>query len=94
MPGEDYFERPVFFGPFMENFKEMADEFKRSEAAVEVKDAAELEERIMEIAKDPERARSMGEAAKELVMKHQGATDRSVRLLQGAAPVPDPVIVA
>lgn len=76
-----FFERPILFGPHMQNFKEMAAEFKKANAAVEVKDPSELEESLLALAGDPERRRALGGSAKRLVIRHQGATERNVELL-------------
>jgi 3-deoxy-D-manno-octulosonic-acid transferase len=55
--------KPVLFGPYMTNFKNIADEMKRSGAAVEVRDAADLTRVLIDLLSDPERRRRMGERA-------------------------------
>jgi 3-deoxy-D-manno-octulosonic-acid transferase len=59
-------QKPILFGPHMANFKAMAEEFKQSGAALEVRDAADLAQAIAELLSDPERRRRMGEKAAEL----------------------------
>lgn len=76
-----FFEKPILFGPFMDNFKEMVEGFKEAQAAVEVRDARRLETEILVLARDAERRRRLGAAAKQLVLKHQGATQKNVELL-------------
>ena len=76
-----YFERPILFGPFMNNFLEMAEEFKKNEAACPVKDAGDLEKNILDLFSTPARRQSLGKAAKRLVLHHQGAQQRNIELL-------------
>ena len=76
-----YFAKPVLFGPHMQNFLEMANEFKKNGAGVEVRDAADLERKMDEIIESADRRRALGRAAKRLVERHQGATERNKDLL-------------
>ena len=79
-----YFEKPVLFGPFMDNFREMAEEFKKNEAACPVDGARDLEKKLVELSSDRARRESLGKAAKRLVLKHQGAADKNKELLVDA----------
>ena len=79
-----YFEKPILFGPFMNNFLEMAEEFKKNEAACPVKDAQDLEKNISQLFSDPARRRALGQAAKRLVLSHQGAQQKNQELLVAA----------
>ncbi len=76
-----FFERPILFGPYMNNFREMAVEFKKAAAAVEVKNGAELEAQILGLKQDEEKRRAMGLRAKELVFRHQGATQKNTEAI-------------
>lgn len=76
-----FFGKPVLFGPWMQNFKEMAEEFVRCQAARRVFDAAMLENEILTLAEDPALRRKIGEAAQELVRTHQGAAERNSRMV-------------
>lgn len=67
------FGKSILFGPFMQNFKEMAEEFVRFGAALQVRDAEDLRSRIETLAKDPAGRAALGKAAKELMVRHQGA---------------------
>lgn len=73
-----FFEKPVLFGPFMNNFSQMAQEFKKVSAGIEVKNAAELEQNISELIENRGKGAFFGRNAKELVLRHQGATERNV----------------
>lgn len=76
-----FFEKCVLFGPFMNNFSQMAEEFKRSSAGIQVQSAKELKARILELMADRAKGGIFGRRAKQLVLGHQGATDRNLRVL-------------
>lgn len=80
-----YFEKPVLFGPHMDNFREMASEFLDARAGWRVRDEADLADRLRELRASDETRRGLGFAAKALVARHQGATERNARLLLQAA---------
>ena len=63
--------KPVLFGPHMQNFAEMAREFKENKAALEVADAAGLEKALIFLMESPAERRALGEAAKALVAARQ-----------------------
>jgi 3-deoxy-D-manno-octulosonic-acid transferase len=80
--------KPIVFGPYMQNFREIADEFVRSQAAIEVADAAELSDVCARLASDPvERAR-LGAAARALVEANRGAKPRTLQAIEGLLPPP------
>lgn len=76
-----YFAKPILYGPFMANFKEMEEEFRSHEAAVRVPNADELRECVLNWAKDNASRDKTGAAARALVQKHAGATKRNLQLL-------------
>jgi 3-deoxy-D-manno-octulosonic-acid transferase len=79
---------PVF-GPSMENFAEMASRFVEAKAAVQVESPEDAGVAWIELLRDPERHRQMGETAKRLVDDSRGATTRALteiaKHLDGAA---------
>jgi len=68
---------PVF-GPSMENFAEMASRFVQAKAAVQVESPEDAGVAWIELLRDPERHRQMGETAKRLVDGSRGATSRAL----------------
>ncbi len=76
-----FHEKPLFFGPYMQNFREMAEVFTRARAAVQVADAAGLERALRDLVNDRAAARALGTAAKRLIFEHQGATERNLETL-------------
>ncbi len=79
---------PVF-GPSMENFAEIASRFVAAGAAIQVESPEDAGVAWIELLRDPERQRRMGEKAKALVDSSRGATQRALaqiaRHLGGAA---------
>ncbi len=68
---------PVF-GPSMENFAETASRFVEAGAAIQVTSPEDAGVAWIELLRDPERQRKMGETAKRLVDGSRGATDRAM----------------
>lgn len=70
------FGKVPVYGPFMENFREMAAAFLDAGASIRVATAEELGSAWSCLLRDPERAARMGAAARELVDRNRGATQR------------------
>jgi 3-deoxy-D-manno-octulosonic-acid transferase len=68
---------PVF-GPSMENFAEIALRFVAAGAAIQVESPEDAGVAWIELLRNPERQRTMGEAAKALVDSSRGATQRAL----------------
>jgi 3-deoxy-D-manno-octulosonic-acid transferase len=66
----------------MANFAEMAGAFLAEGAAVQVADAPALSAAVVALARDPARAKRMGEAAAALIERHRGATARTMAALE------------
>jgi 3-deoxy-D-manno-octulosonic-acid transferase len=66
--------RAPVFGPSMDNFRDMAREFVRADAAMVVRNGTELAAAWIGLLDDAERRSRMGRAAQELVERHRGAT--------------------
>jgi 3-deoxy-D-manno-octulosonic-acid transferase len=79
---------PVF-GPSMENFAEIASRFVAAKAAIQVESPEDAGVAWIELLREPERMRQMGETAKRLADESRGATGRALaeigRVLDGAA---------
>ena len=68
---------PVF-GPSMENFAEIASRFVAAEAAIQVESPEDVGVAWIELFRDPERMKKMGETAQRLVGGSRGAADRAL----------------
>lgn len=71
----------VLFGPYNFSFKETVEDLLRSDAALLVRDAAELTAAIADLVGDLEKRRRLGERGKRVVLQGQGATKRNYDLL-------------
>jgi 3-deoxy-D-manno-octulosonic-acid transferase len=68
---------PVF-GPHMENFAEIAARFVAAGAAIQVESPEDAGVAWIELLRNPERMRKMGETARGLIQGSRGATDRAL----------------
>jgi len=79
--------KPIIVGPHMENFREVAAEFHRHEAVVQLQGAndgeliASLRDAILELLTDEERAQTLGHHARAAVEANRGATTKTVAVL-------------
>jgi len=72
------FGRIPVFGPSMENFSEMAAQFISADAAIQVPSPEDAGVAWIELLRDPQRMKRMGETARRLVEESRGATGRAV----------------
>jgi 3-deoxy-D-manno-octulosonic-acid transferase len=80
---------PVF-GPSMENFSEMAARFVAAGAAFQVESPEDAGVAWIELLRNPERMRKMGDAARGLVEGSRGATDRALSEIAQYLPAAGP----
>lgn len=73
--------RPVLFGPNMENFREAARVLAESGGGVKVTDEEELKTWLDKLLSDRGLCDSMGDKAREAVLKNQGATEKTLGAL-------------
>jgi 3-deoxy-D-manno-octulosonic-acid transferase len=71
---------PVLFGPYNFSFKDTVEDLLAAGAGVLVRDAAELDRALAAIVSDPARG-EIGERARAVVLRGQGATARNFALL-------------
>jgi 3-deoxy-D-manno-octulosonic-acid transferase len=72
---------PVCFGPNTANFKTTVDGLLSEDAAVVVRDSNELAEFVSGTLVDQGNFIAIGKRAQEFVLKHRGAADRTVAIL-------------
>jgi 3-deoxy-D-manno-octulosonic-acid transferase len=75
------FGKPIVFGPHMQNFKEIADAFRRQDAAVQVASDRELADTLLALVTDPVRRASLGAAARALVEANRGAKTKTLAVI-------------
>lgn len=72
------FGKVPVFGPSMENFAAIAARFKEAGAAIQVGSPEDAGVEWIELLKDPQKMKRMGDAAKQLVESSRGALDRAM----------------
>jgi 3-deoxy-D-manno-octulosonic-acid transferase len=75
--------KAIVVGPHMENFQEIADQFRAERALVQVNTAEELAAEVLALLRDEGRRREMGERARGLVDRNRGALRSTVEALAG-----------
>ncbi len=73
--------KPVLFGPHMENFRAIVSSLLTHKAAIQVKDAGDLEEQIRRLLSDSALCKELSGNALRAVTGHQGATLRCAQKL-------------
>ena len=73
--------KAVVVGPHMENFQEIADQFRADGALVEVVSPGDLADALLGLLTDDARRREVGERARALVLRSRGAVRRTVEAL-------------
>ena len=84
------FGKPIVFGPYMQNFAEIAGAFLDHEAAIQVRNARELETVLLELLGDPVRRAGLGAAARALVEANRGARGKTMSAIAQLLPPQNP----
>ena len=79
------FGKPIVFGPHMQNFREIAETFIASGAAIQVADR-DLDQAILGLVRDPVHRASLGAAARALVEANRGAKDKTLTVITDLLP--------
>ncbi|MDD5730735.1 MAG: 3-deoxy-D-manno-octulosonic acid transferase [Candidatus Omnitrophica bacterium] len=74
--------KAVIFGPFMFNFRDIADLFLSNGAACSVSGEEELKKAISLLLKDPRKIEELGAKAGRLIVENQGATERTLGFIR------------
>ncbi len=75
-------EKPVIYGPFMDNFLESKRLLEEVDAGFTVQDAGELTKTILELVKDQELYRQRATSAKKAVLANRGAIKHTIEFLE------------
>ena len=75
-------KKPVLFGPYMANFKDIAEEMKRAGAAIEVRGVADLAGALVDVLSDPAVRWRMGESAGRIADASRDTLARNFRLAE------------
>ena len=77
------FGKPITFGPYMQNFREIAETFLQAYAAVQVSSKEELIGRSRDLLQDPAARKWLGGNARRVVRENQGAVKHTVEVVKG-----------
>ena len=80
------FGKPIIFGPHMQNFREIAEAFLVSGAAVQVRSEAELSEALRRLLADAARRAGLGAAASAVVEANRGAKAKTLAIIADLLP--------
>ena len=75
------FGAAVLFGPHVWNFRDTVQRLLDANAAIQVRDAVDMEQAVQRLLADAGERRRLGAAARELVRSQQGATERTIDVL-------------
>jgi 3-deoxy-D-manno-octulosonic-acid transferase len=83
------FGKPIVFGPYMHNFKEIAEAFVTNDAAIQVQSERELDDTLLSLVNDPVRRARLGAAARALVAANRGAKTKTLEVVGELLPASD-----
>jgi 3-deoxy-D-manno-octulosonic-acid transferase len=81
------YAKPIIVGPHMENFREIAGEFLRRGALIQLRAgdaqslASELREAFARLLRDKDYAETLGSNARRAIYENRGATERTVEII-------------
>jgi 3-deoxy-D-manno-octulosonic-acid transferase len=82
-----FFETPVLFGPFVENFKDISQRIVEHNAGMMVRNADELTNKITMLLNDNKLLRQMGGNARSVIEEEQQVMKKTVDLIAAAIEV-------
>jgi len=80
------FGKPIVFGPHMQNFREIAETFIASGAAIQVASERDLDDAILGLVRDPVHRAGLGAAARALVEANRGAKEKTLSVINDLLP--------
>ena len=73
--------KPVIFGPYMFNFRDIAGLFLENKACVLAHNSEELLLNIKDLLRNPAKSTELSQRAKAIILQNQGATDRNLECI-------------
>ncbi len=74
--------KPIIFGKYMFNFRDITEMFLKNNAGIMVKDSSELEENLKVLLGNKDKISQLGKASREIILKNQGATARNAEAIR------------
>jgi 3-deoxy-D-manno-octulosonic-acid transferase len=84
------FGKPILFGPHMQNFAEIARAFLLDRAALQVRDATDLEQTLRHLLTGADERERLGAAARQIVEANRGAREKTIAAITALLP-PDEI---
>lgn len=75
------YKKPILFGLYMHNFKEIAEGFKSKKAAIEITNSDEMAKEIINILNNPDIGMELGERGFSVIVENKGALEKSIGLI-------------
>ena len=85
---------PVVFGPGVWNFRDAARRLIEVNGAIQIENAKEMEQQLLSLLDDEKRHTEMGRAAREMVLVQQGATERTLDVIDEVLELPESKVIA
>ncbi|MCX5708464.1 MAG: 3-deoxy-D-manno-octulosonic acid transferase [Candidatus Omnitrophica bacterium] len=73
--------KPILFGKYMFNFRDIAEIFLKNNAGIMVNDAGELEIELKKLLEDKHRILELGNASRKVILENQGATVKNAEAI-------------
>ena len=70
------FKKPVLFGPYMNNFRDMSRHFIEAKAGLMVRNQVELQEQLINLYHNPTHRKKLGENGYNIIQTHQGSSNK------------------
>ncbi|MFH1848018.1 MAG: glycosyltransferase N-terminal domain-containing protein [Candidatus Omnitrophota bacterium] len=77
------YKKAILFGPFMFNFRDIAGEFLKGNAAIEIKNEGDMLQKCSRLLAEPELRAEIGQRAYDIVRGNMGAAERNLAALKG-----------
>jgi 3-deoxy-D-manno-octulosonic-acid transferase len=75
------FAKPIFFGPYMDDFIEISSDLLEKNAAIICHDEDDIFEILKKLLVNTTLRKEMGEQAQALVLQHRGVTKRHIEII-------------
>jgi 3-deoxy-D-manno-octulosonic-acid transferase len=73
-----FFKKPVLFGPFMDNFREISDDVVKRGAGIRIRESGEMVLHIKTLLENASLRSDMGKCGFELIRDNRGATEKTL----------------
>jgi 3-deoxy-D-manno-octulosonic-acid transferase len=76
-----FFKKPVFFGPFMDHFREISDEVLRRGAGFQIREVEDMVSHAKTLLEDTSLRSNMGKCGFEIIRDNRGATSKTLETI-------------